>query len=130
MTPLSSSAPLVGKSPLAGVDEIVRKPHAVANGAQFMPFAPASPAEPLRIAAGIAEVVRLGFRVADRALFASDGYFAGVVGNRRHDFITALERMTYTRWWAFAAVTVPTTFWMACKFPLRRILKLFWDSAI
>jgi muramoyltetrapeptide carboxypeptidase len=92
MTPRSGSVPLVGKSPLAGGVEIVRKPRALANGGQFMPFAPASPAEPLRIAAGIAELVRVGFRVANRAVFANDGYFAGVIGNRRNDFAAALER--------------------------------------
>ncbi|MDP9338723.1 MAG: LD-carboxypeptidase [Acidobacteriota bacterium] len=92
MTPPSGSVPLVGKSPLAGEAEVARKPRALSSGSQFMPFAPASPAEPLRIAAGIAELVRLGFRVADRAMFANDGYFAGVMANRRDDFIAALER--------------------------------------
>ena len=58
----------------------------------MLPFAPASPAEPLRVAAGIAELVRLGFRVADRAVFANDGYFSAALANRRHDFAAALER--------------------------------------
>jgi muramoyltetrapeptide carboxypeptidase len=92
MTPRSSSVPLVGKSPLVGGAEIVRKPRALSGGGRFMPFGPASPAEPFRIAAGIAELVRLGFRVADRAVFANDGYFAGLTGNRRDDFTAALER--------------------------------------
>jgi muramoyltetrapeptide carboxypeptidase len=92
MTARSSSVPLVKKFPLDDEADIVRKPHALASGGQFMPFAPASPAEPGRVAAGIAELRRFGFRVADRALFPNDGYFAGTVGDRRDDFATALER--------------------------------------
>ncbi len=92
MTARSGSIPVIGKGLTAHGTELVRKPHALANAAQVMPFAPASPAEPIRIGAGIAELVRLGFRVADRTLFANDGYFAGITGNRRGDFTAALER--------------------------------------
>lgn len=92
MTPRSSSVPLIRNPPTANAAEVVRKPHALVDGAQFMPFAPASPAEPLGVAAGIAELVRVGFRVADRSLFANDGYFAGSVTNRRDDFAVALGR--------------------------------------
>ena len=88
----SGSVPVAGNPLLAGVAEVVRKPRALSRGSVLMPFAPASPAGASRIAAGIAELVRLGFRVADRALFANDGYFAGVTANRRDDFTAALER--------------------------------------
>jgi muramoyltetrapeptide carboxypeptidase len=88
----SSSLPLIGKASAAGAAGAARKPHALVNGGQFMPFAPASPAEPLRFAAGLAELVRVGFRVADRAQFANDGYFAGALANRRNDLVAALER--------------------------------------
>jgi len=92
MTPRSSSVPVIGNPSPTGAAAAVRKPHALANGGQFMPFAPASPAEPLRIAAGIAELVGVGFRVADRAVFANDGYFSAALANRRNDFAAALER--------------------------------------
>jgi len=92
MTPRSGSIPIIGKSLVAGETVATRKPRALANGDVVMPFAPASPAEPSRIAAGAAELVRLGFRVAERSLFENDGYFAGLVGHRRDDFQAALER--------------------------------------
>jgi muramoyltetrapeptide carboxypeptidase len=57
-----------------------------------MPFAPASPAETSRIAAGIAELSRLGWRVAERASIVNDGYFAGTLTSRRSEFVGALER--------------------------------------
>jgi muramoyltetrapeptide carboxypeptidase len=92
MTPRSGSIPVVGKS-LATAEAVTsRKPRALANGGAVMPFAPASPAEPSRIAAGVAELVRLGFRVAERSVFENDGYFAGMVSHRRDDLLAALER--------------------------------------
>ena len=39
-----------------------------------------------------AELVRLGFRAAERSLFENDGYFAGPVNQRRSDLLAALER--------------------------------------
>jgi muramoyltetrapeptide carboxypeptidase len=57
-----------------------------------MPFAPASPAEPSRIAAGIAELRRLGWQVAQRIHAENDGYFAATTINRRQELISALER--------------------------------------
>jgi muramoyltetrapeptide carboxypeptidase len=92
MTPRSSSIPVVGKSLVAGEAVATRKPRGLANGGVVMPFAPASPAEPARIAAGAAELVRLGFRAAERSLFENDGYFAGPVSQRRSDLLVALER--------------------------------------
>jgi muramoyltetrapeptide carboxypeptidase len=92
MTMRSGNIPIVSRAANASGGQLVRKPRALADGGQFMPFAPASPAEPLRIAAGIAELLRLGFRVADRALFANEGYFAGTLANRRNDFTAALTR--------------------------------------
>jgi muramoyltetrapeptide carboxypeptidase len=92
MTARSETVPLIRKSPLGVEAGVVRKPHALPNGGQFMPFAPASPAEPLRIAAGVAELMRLGFRVSERAPFANDGYFAGSLASRRDEFTAALGR--------------------------------------
>jgi muramoyltetrapeptide carboxypeptidase len=57
-----------------------------------MPFAPASPGEPSRIAAGVAELKRLGFHVAERASNENEGYFAGTATIRRDELVGALQR--------------------------------------
>jgi muramoyltetrapeptide carboxypeptidase len=57
-----------------------------------MPFAAASPAEFSRIAAGIAELKRLGLQVAERPSTENDGYFAGTTTARRDELVGALER--------------------------------------
>src|SRR3984957_7579928 len=69
----------------------VRKPQALTAQTVVMPFAPASPAEPSRIAAGMAELRRLGWRVAERASIVNDGYFAGTLTSRRSELVGALE---------------------------------------
>jgi muramoyltetrapeptide carboxypeptidase len=70
----------------------VRKPRALTPRSMVMPFAPASPAEPSRIEAGIAELTRLGLQVAERPSTENDGYFAGTTATRRDELIAALER--------------------------------------
>jgi muramoyltetrapeptide carboxypeptidase len=92
MTLRSISVPAAGKPVAGGDSSMARKPRALKNESVLMPFAPASPAEPARVAAGIAELTRLGFRVAERAAFANDGYFAGSTPERRQDLATTLER--------------------------------------
>jgi muramoyltetrapeptide carboxypeptidase len=92
MTPRTGSVPVTGKRLIGGPVIATRKPHALTSGGMVMPFAPASPAESSRIAEGIAELTRQGFRVADRSLFENDGYFAGLMTNRREDLVAALER--------------------------------------
>jgi muramoyltetrapeptide carboxypeptidase len=57
-----------------------------------MPFAPSSPAEPSKIAAGAEELRRLGWQVAERASTQNDGYFAGTMTTRRNELLSALER--------------------------------------
>ena len=69
----------------------VRKPHSLTAETVVMPFAPASPAEASRIAAGMAELRRLGWRVAERASIVNDGYFAGTLTSRRSELVGALE---------------------------------------
>jgi muramoyltetrapeptide carboxypeptidase len=69
----------------------VRKPHSLTAETVVMPFAPASPAEASRIAAGMAELSRLGWRVAERASIVNDGYFAGTLTSRRSELVGALE---------------------------------------
>src|ERR1700688_2374730 len=74
----------------------VRKPHSLTAETVVMPFAPASPAEASRIAAGMAELRRLGWRVAERASIVNDGYFAGTLTSRRSELVGALEGHTTT----------------------------------
>ncbi len=69
----------------------VRKPRALNAKSVVMPFAPASPAESPRIAAGIAELMRLGWQVAERASTQNDGYFAASIAGRRAELLNALE---------------------------------------
>ena len=92
MTSRSSNVPVASNAPFTHATGMVRKPRALLANGQFMPFAPASPAEPSRVADGVASLVRLGFRAADRTLFANDGYFAGTADSRRADLIAALQR--------------------------------------
>jgi muramoyltetrapeptide carboxypeptidase len=68
----------------------VRKPHSLTAESVVTPFAPASPAETSRIAAGIAELTRLGFRLEQRASGENDGYFAASTTSRRNEFVGAL----------------------------------------
>ena len=70
----------------------VRKPRALTNRSLIMPFAPASPGEPSRIAAGTTELKRLGFHVAERAPNENEGYFAGTTATRRDELVGALQR--------------------------------------
>ncbi len=70
----------------------VRRPRALTAGSVVMPFAPASPAEPSRIATGTAELRRLGWKVAERASTVSEGYFAGPTARRRDELDGALQR--------------------------------------
>ncbi|MDQ1409414.1 MAG: muramoyltetrapeptide carboxypeptidase [Acidobacteriaceae bacterium] len=70
----------------------VRKPRALNKRSVVMPFAPASPAEPSRIAAGVAELKRLGRQVADQTSIQNDGYFAAPTASRRGELAGALKR--------------------------------------
>jgi muramoyltetrapeptide carboxypeptidase len=70
----------------------VRKPHSLTAETVVMPFAPASPAEPSRIAAGMAELRHLGLQVAERPSTENDGYFAGTTASRSNELVGALER--------------------------------------
>jgi muramoyltetrapeptide carboxypeptidase len=70
----------------------VRKPRALTSDSVVMPFAPASPAETSRIAAGVAELTRLGWKVAERAFTVNEGYFAATTTSRRSELVGALQR--------------------------------------
>jgi muramoyltetrapeptide carboxypeptidase len=87
-----SDVPMVRESASGSERATVRKPRALANRSVVMPFAPASPAETSKIAAGMAELTRLGWKVTERAPTLNDGYFAGTTKTRRDELIGALER--------------------------------------
>jgi muramoyltetrapeptide carboxypeptidase len=87
-----SGVPITRESASHSERANVRKPRALTARSVVMPFAPASPAEPSRIAAGVAELTRLGFQVAKRASIKNDGYFAGMTSRRRDEFAGALKR--------------------------------------
>lgn len=104
MTPRSGSLPVAGKHGSEGQSTHVgqavstgeslaaRKPRALAGDGMLLPFSPASPAERERTDAGIAELSRLGFRVAKAASLTPEGYFAGSIAERHSEFVGALNR--------------------------------------
>jgi muramoyltetrapeptide carboxypeptidase len=68
-----------------------RKPAALTADGLIVPFAPASPAEQGKIAAGVAELLRLGFRIDNPRALPSEGYFSGTTAHRRREFLSAIE---------------------------------------
>jgi muramoyltetrapeptide carboxypeptidase len=69
----------------------VRKPKALRPGARVAVFAPASPASDQRIAAGVAELKRLGFAVETPAPQRPEGYFAASAKERRAELLRLLQ---------------------------------------
>jgi muramoyltetrapeptide carboxypeptidase len=90
--PRSDSIAKVRRMELPNESDGVRKPRALTRNMVVMPFAPASPAEPARILAGIAELERLGFLVGELDVLTNDGYFAGTVDDRHERFVSSLVR--------------------------------------
>lgn len=75
----------------AGAAAKPQKPKALARNARVAFFAPASPARPENIRAGLAELRRLGFSVRDHAVLSPEGYFAGSAALRAAEFSSALN---------------------------------------
>lgn len=69
----------------------VQKPKALHQGSRIATIAPASPARDERIAAGRKELSRMGFAALDFSPLDSEGYFAGSAGERRQQFLNALQ---------------------------------------
>jgi muramoyltetrapeptide carboxypeptidase len=65
----------------------VRKPKALERGARIAVFAPASPGSEAKVAAGIAELRRLGFAAEMPEASQPEGYFAASAGGRRAEFV-------------------------------------------
>jgi muramoyltetrapeptide carboxypeptidase len=66
------------------------KPKALARGSQLSVFAPASPADQLKLGAGMAELKRLGFEAKSYQVLVSEEYFAGTTVERREGFRRAI----------------------------------------
>jgi muramoyltetrapeptide carboxypeptidase len=69
----------------------VRKPKALERGARIAVFAPASPGSEAKVAAGIAELRRLGFAAEMPEASQPEGYFAASAGARRAEFVKLLN---------------------------------------
>ena len=67
----------------------VRKPKTLERGARIAIFAPASPGSEAKVAAGVAELRRLGFAAEMPGPRQAEGYFAASAGARR----TELEKL-------------------------------------
>jgi muramoyltetrapeptide carboxypeptidase len=70
-------------------EKIIRKPKALRKGSKVAVFAPASPAEQIEVAAGLAELRRLGYEFTPVQLPGSEGYFAGSTTSRLEGFLKA-----------------------------------------
>jgi muramoyltetrapeptide carboxypeptidase len=68
----------------------VSKPKALERGSSVAVFAPASPGTEAKVAAGVAELRRLGFAVEAPVAQQSDGYFAANAEARRAEFVKLL----------------------------------------
>jgi muramoyltetrapeptide carboxypeptidase len=84
MTPNTSAGSEVRSS------TATRKPKALQRGAGVAVFAPASPGSEAKLAAGVAELRRLGFAVESPVAQRPDGYFAASAEARRAEFLRLL----------------------------------------
>jgi muramoyltetrapeptide carboxypeptidase len=67
-----------------------KKPKALVQGSQLAVFAPASPADNVKLGAGMAELKRLGFEAKSYQALVSREYFAGQTEERREGFLQAI----------------------------------------
>ncbi|GAC1701202.1 MAG: LD-carboxypeptidase [Candidatus Acidiferrum sp.] len=79
-----------GGMAISATAAVPRKPQALGLESVFAAFAPASPSDPARIAAGVAEFERLGFRLQPPRELTSEGYFASPGPQRLDDFRAGL----------------------------------------
>ena len=69
---------------------LLQKPKALRKGSRIALVSPSSPAEPVAVAAGMAELRRLGFQVEELPPLPAQGYFAG-----RHEELVKLFRKPF-----------------------------------
>ena len=75
----------------AQLQAAVRKPKALGRDARIAVFAPASPGSEAKVAAGVAELRRLGFAAEMPGPRQAEGYFAASVDARREEFVSLLN---------------------------------------
>ena len=75
---------------MSGNARTSRKPKALVSGSQLAVFAPASPADNVKLSAGMAELKRLGFEAKSYPAMVSREYFAGPTEERREGFLQAI----------------------------------------
>jgi muramoyltetrapeptide carboxypeptidase len=75
----------------ADQEQTAQKPRARGPRTVFALFAPASPGTSERVAAGFAELERLGWHVVPAAPQVSEGYFANSLAERRNELLEALS---------------------------------------
>ena len=68
----------------------IRKPKALRAGDRVAVFAPASPANEVKMKAGLAELARLGFVTESPSRNSAEGYFAASAKGRRAEFLSML----------------------------------------
>jgi len=71
---------------------LLRKPRALRAGSAVLPFGPASPASPDKVAAGLGELQRLGLQTLEYSTRDPQGFVAGSAEERRNDFLQGLLR--------------------------------------
>jgi len=69
-----------------------RKARALRSNSAVLPFGPASPAAPEKVAQGLRELQSLGFRILDHAVREPQGFVAGSTEERRNDLLQGLAR--------------------------------------
>jgi muramoyltetrapeptide carboxypeptidase len=74
-----------------GSNGAARKPKALASGSRLGVFAPASPAQPVDMIAGLTELKRLGYQVVANQDSKAEGYFAGSALERVGGFQAAMN---------------------------------------
>jgi muramoyltetrapeptide carboxypeptidase len=75
----------------AQLQAAVRKPKALGRDARVAVFAPASPGSEAKVAAGVAELRRLGFAAEMPGVRQAEGYFAASAEARRAEFVKLLN---------------------------------------
>ena len=75
---------------MSGNARTSRKPKVLGHGSQLAVFAPASPADNVKLSAGMAELKRLGFEAKSYPALVSREYFAGSTEERRDGFLDAI----------------------------------------
>jgi muramoyltetrapeptide carboxypeptidase len=69
-----------------------RKPRGLRANSALLPFGPASPAAPEKVAEGLRELQSFGLRTLDYAVHEPRGFVAGSTEQRRNDFLQGLVR--------------------------------------